>query len=236
MDHRGFSKPPQEKMNDSAFSLDKLVNDMDLVRQKLALERMVVIGHSGHSYMALEYAKKYPQYVSQVILIGCGPNHSTASQAEADLYLSDSVCPRRKTVLENALRILPQQIDADPEKRFVTVCLALAARSWYDYNYDATALWQGVSTNMQMFDYVWGKVFADIDITEDLENFNIPVLLALGRYDYLVAPPHSWNPIRSKFQDLTVRIFEKSGHTPPLEQPDLFDSELLSWLTDKTTN
>ena len=29
---------------------------------------------------------------------------------------------------------------------------------------------------------------------------------------------------------VTLRMFEKSGHTPQLEQPELFDQELLKWL------
>ena len=65
-----------------------------------------------------------------------------------------------------------------------------------------------------MFDHVWGNVFRDLDITRGLSTFDRPVLLALGRYDFIVAPPCSWDPIRPKFRDLTVRVFEHSGHNP----------------------
>ncbi len=82
-----------------------------------------------------------------------------------------------------------------------------------------------------MFDYVWGVVFRDIDITKGLDIFDKPVFLGLGRYDFLVAPPYTWNPIRPKFKNITVRIFEKSGHTPQYEEPELFDAELLHWLS-----
>jgi pimeloyl-ACP methyl ester carboxylesterase len=33
-----------------------------------------------------------------------------------------------------------------------------------------------------------------------------------------------------KLADLTVHVFEKSGHTPQLEQPAEFDRVLLEWL------
>jgi proline iminopeptidase len=56
------------------------------------------------------------------------------------------------------------------------------------------------------------------------------MLLALGRYDYLVAPPSSWDAVRPKFRDLTVRVFERTGHTPQYEESALFDAELLGWL------
>jgi proline iminopeptidase len=77
---------------------------------------------------------------------------------------------------------------------------------------------------------VWDEVFPVIDITRGLETFHVPVFLALGRYDFLVAPPSSWDPLRPYFRDLTVRVFERSGHTPCNEEPDLFDAELLSWM------
>jgi proline iminopeptidase len=32
-------------------------------------------------------------------------------------------------------------------------------------------------------------VFKDIEITQGLDNFKTPILLALGRYDYLTGPP-----------------------------------------------
>ena len=69
--------------------------------------------------------------------------------------------------------------------------------------------------------------------TTQLDQLQAPVFLALGRYDHIIAPPFSWDTIRPKFHDLTVRIFEKSGHTPQLEEPDAFDAELLEWLNEK---
>jgi len=233
MDHRGFVSAPG-LVDNSAFDLDVLLDDVERVRQELGLGQVIIVGHSGHGYMALEYAKKYPQHVSHVVLIGMGPDQSPASHAAADQYLKDSVCPERKAFLEENLKHLAQDIATAPEKRFITFCLRLGARSWYDFKFDASPLWKDVTVNMQMFDYVWGKVFGEIDIARGLEHFDKPVFLGLGRYDFLVAPPYTWNPIRSKFKNLTVRIFEKSSHTPQFEEPDLFDAELLLWLSQQS--
>ena len=90
--------------------------------------------------------------------------------------------------------------------------------------------WEDVIVIPEMFDYVWGNLFKDIDITKNLESFNKPVLLMLGRYDYW-NPPHLWEPLRTKFNNLTIRVFEKSGHTPQFEEAELFDNELLNWLS-----
>jgi hypothetical protein len=49
-------------------------------------------------------------------------------------------------------------------------------------------------------------------------------------YDYLQPPPHMWEGVRDKFNNLTIRIFEKSSHAPQFEEPELFDKELIEWL------
>ncbi|MNU02368.1 hypothetical protein D3C72_2460510 [compost metagenome] len=61
------------------------------------------------------------------------------------------------------------------------------------------------------------------------------MLLALGRHDYLVGPESAWDAYRERFADLTVKVFERSGHTPQLEESDQFDAELLRWLDSRPT-
>jgi proline iminopeptidase len=103
---------------------------------------------------------------------------------------------------------------------------------WYDPHLDAKPLWQGVEVKVEMLDYVWGQPFRDIDIAQGLSAFDRPVLLALGRYDFVEAPPAAWDRLRPQSTNLTVRVFEHSGHTPPYEEPELSGAELLQWLGD----
>lgn len=229
MDHRGFGEATAPYDN-SSFAFDLLISDIEKLRQTLGLNKVVIIGHSGHAYMALEYAKKYPEAVSHVVLIAAGPNQSQSSHQAAAQYFEDSVCPDRKAWLAKELKVLPEELAKAPEQGFITFCKRLGAKSWYDFRFDASPLWEGVSVNQAMFDYVWGKVFAEIDITKDLEDFDKPVFLALGKFDYLVAPFYSWNVLRPQFKDLTIRLFEKSSHTPQFEEPEDFDNALLQWL------
>ncbi len=229
VDHRGFS-PPYDCQDTSQFQLDLLVDDIELIRKELGLNRVIMIGHSGHAFMALEYAKKYPDNVSHLVMMCAAPNLSRKGHMAAEQYLNDSVCPERKAVLAKNLEKLPQAIAAAPEKAFITYCLLMGPKSWFNYNYDATKLWGGIQVNMAMFDYVWGEVFRDIDITKNLDRLQAPAFLALGRYDYLIPPPYMWESVRDKFSNLTIRVFEKSSHAPHFEEPELFAQELIEWL------
>jgi proline iminopeptidase len=75
-------------------------------------------------------------------------------------------------------------------------------------------------------------MFADYSVANALKAISCPIFLALGRYDYF-NPPHLWEKYRDHASDLTVRIFEKSGHTPGLEESNNFDEELIRWLWGK---
>lgn len=233
MDHRGFvPAPPGTEVSD--FALEKLLGDMERVRQALGLGRVVVVGHSGHSYMALEYAKRYPDHVSHVVMIGISPDLGPANEEAAREYWDETASSERKRALRESMGQMPDaQLTAlPPREQFVQGYLRETPKIWFDPRYDAAPLWEGVEPNGEMFAHVWGTVFRDIDITTGLAELDIPVFLALGRYDFLVAPESSWDDVRPRFQDLTVRVFERSGHTPPLEEPDLFDEALLEWLAD----
>ena len=95
MDHRGLAVSPGP-VDTSAFALPVLVDDVDRVRQTLGFERIIVIGHSGHAFMALEYAKKYPKRVLHVVMIGIGPDLSTASTEAAEKNWQKLASPERK--------------------------------------------------------------------------------------------------------------------------------------------
>ncbi len=229
MDHRGFATG-NSSTDAARYEMDLLVGDIERVRQQLGLDRIVMIGHSGHAFMALEYARRHPQHVSHLVLLCCGADYTAAGHAAAERHLAESVCPERKAALAAAMAKLPAMIETAPEKAFVSFCLATAAKSWFDYNFDAAPLWAGIETNMTMFDHVWGKVIPGMDIAALAPDLPMPVFLGLGRYDYLVPPAHTWERVRDSFRDLTIRVFERSSHAPMLEEPEAFDRELLAWI------
>ncbi len=233
VDHRG-SAPSPGPVPVSEFSLDRISDDLELVRTELGLGKVTIIGHSGHGLMALEYAKKYPESVTHVVMIGIAPDLGDQSAAEADKYWDEMASDDRKATLDRNWDGVPEDAPEEsyPGQNFIQAYVRNGPMAWYDQEFDSTPFWKDVEVNMDMFDHVWGTLLAEIDITQGLDALDRPVFLALGRYDFLVAPPSSWDPVRPHFKDLTLRVFEMSGHTPQFEEADLFDSELLKWMRE----
>lgn len=233
LDHRGFSKPSMV-VNDTDYTFEVLLSDIERFRVEMNLGPVVILGHSAHGYMALEYAKRYSGSVIQVCLVATGPSHGL-HMLEAERNWTESVCTARKTQYEMDLQNMEVQMMEAPEERFVIFCKGMRTRAWYDWTVDIDELWKGVQVYMPAMDFLFGEVFRDIKIEEGLSELKVPVLLVLGRCDYQVAPGWTWNVYRPLMQKLTVRVFEKSAHNPQTEQALEFFNEFKKWI-DKSFN
>lgn len=229
VDHRGFAKPKRElRAEDSR--LDAVLADIERMRTFLQLEDVTILGHSGHAFMALEYARTYPKQVRKVALFNTAPDNSEERQRKSESFFMETASLERKKRFEKDIANLPQDIDKDPKRRFVHMCIRAEAKSFYQERPHAAALWDGVFTNMPIIDELWGNTFARIDLIQRLADVRMPVYIGLGRYDYLVAPVALWDAVDGLYPHVDKVIFERSGHQPMLEEPEAFDQSFSKWL------
>lgn len=231
IDWRGFAKA-NDLQDPSKVTLDTLLDDIEQMRKKLSLDKVIVIGHSAHALLALEYAKKYPAHVSHVVMISISPNLGPAIGKATERHWKEHASQERKDAFEIKLKQLPdsQIVKLPPNEAFVKAYIRRDPQGFYNYNFDSSHLWEGVLPNMPMFDYLYRIALRHIDITNNIDSFHTPIFLALGRHDYIIAPAEVWQSLIPKFLNLNLEIFEYSGHSPQLEEPELFDQKLLNWL------
>ncbi|EAZ85609.1 alpha/beta fold hydrolase [Lysinibacillus fusiformis] len=230
LDHRGFVKPPRP-LKQEDYTLEKIVDDIEQARRLLKLEHFIILGHSGHAFMAMAYASTYPQHVRKVILLNTATTNSQERQQQSLSFFDANASVARKKQFEQEIAFLAQDLKKEPERRFVHMCIRMGAHSFYDYSFNATAMWEGVYTNMEVIDYLWGRAFAEQDLLPLTRSFPKPVFVGLGRYDFLVAPVSLWAAAEDASQVKKV-IFEKSGHNPMFEEPESFDEQLINWINE----
>lgn len=229
-DHRGFDENPGAK--DSCYSnLQEIVEELDQFCLKNDLDHFFLLGHSGHAYMVLEFANFFPQKARGIILCGCSPDLSQATHLAASSYFDELANEERKEIFRQDMNSLKTKIELQPELRFVHFVLCQRAKNWFDPNYDASWLWEGVPTHLPTLDYVWGKLFAGYQIKSGQSQISIPVLLIQGKFDFVAGPASQWNPYLSHFQQVEVHIFDRSGHYPMVEEPSKFELLIKDWAT-----
>jgi proline iminopeptidase len=107
--------------------------------------------------------------------------------------------------------------------------LAMAPVYWYNPDYDASWLWEDMTVNEEIIDHIYGIVFKNYRMFRTMNNIPAPVLLVMGKYDYAV--PHTLWQGYDSVTGITVKMLEKSGHTPQLEESCKFNEYLLKWIS-----
>jgi proline iminopeptidase len=227
VDMRWFAKDytPVKPEN---FTLDTIISDIEKVRSALKLQKMIILGHSIHSVIAFEYARKHPDKVSHVVMIGSPAYQSNGQQEEAINNIWKTASPERRKLMNENWKKLAAMKNLSPAQFDIENYCLMAPEYWYDMNYDAKWLWQDMTLNTGILHSLYESVFKDYFIFRNERSVPVPAFVAMGRYDY-VDPYTLWEGF-DDIRGLTVRIFEKSGHTPQLEESVLFDRELLKWL------
>lgn len=211
------------------YTIDTAVEELEAVRASLGLERFVLVGHSVQSLVALAYAKKYPQHATHVIAIGSVPEltpryfqlEEEGWQAKASADRKAAWQRRRAALTDAALAKL------SPSDAIVATTLADGPKRWWDAGYD-----EGPLLSHDRFDpALVGSLFAsEYRLLGEGEVYRTPVLLAEGRLDWDYGGEAIWASYRGRFRDLTIEIFERSGHVPQLEEAQAFDARVAAWL------
>lgn len=206
--------------------IDDYCDDIERVRFAAGIQgRALIIGHSHHGNLALAYAKRFPGSVDRIVLIGSPPAGVRETLAAAEDYWSSNASMERNEILRrNRERLaLRTASPTDPEAAWMAAYVADGPRYWYDPEYDAGWLWKDVPVRLALID----RFRSFFERSPDFPG--VPVLVVMGRHDYAV-PPLLWNPVLPRLTGVTLKIFERSGHTPQLEEPDHFESVLQEWL------
>ncbi|XDD47561.1 alpha/beta hydrolase [Leptospira sp. WS39.C2] len=225
VDHRGFAKridPTRE--TESNYDLETVIDDFNFFQNHFQIPPCLVIGHSGHGYMALAYTKKYQNSVTKLVMVATGPNHG-APLLERETYFQTFASEERKEKHNRLQTNFQNQIASHPDglpNFFNLFCVSQDALGFYDLKVNSSSFWEGVKTNKLAFDYLFGKVFAEIQVENFFDSIRIPIKLILGKYDFQVAPYYTWDSILEKFPQVKRVVLDHSGHLPFFEEPNEF--------------
>src|SRR5918995_1960878 len=79
----------------SSMTWENLTADAEALREKLGFERWAVLGHSFGGHVALEYALRYPDRLSQLVLLDTGGDSRWSRQHALQLLAERGYSPEK---------------------------------------------------------------------------------------------------------------------------------------------
>jgi 3-oxoadipate enol-lactonase len=192
-DLRGFG---QSTTVETPYRMEDMADDLAALLTHLGLEQTSIAGHSMGGYVALAFAKKYPEKVRGLALV--------ASQAAADA--PDRKEGRYKTAQEVVEKGVGVVADAMTEKLSADVNVQAASRKLIEAQSPAAVI--GALKAMAERE----------DMREALAAFLFPIVLFHGDSDVLI-PMDRAREIREIVGDVVLIGLPGGGHMPMMEFP-----------------
>jgi len=222
----GRSDRPSDK---SLWTVEHFVGELNLLKERLRLGRVHILGQSWGTILACEYYFFKPEEVVSMVL--SGPAMSIP-QFEKDVRKLLAFLPKER---QNAIH------RAEASGRFDSREYADAMRTFYNRHVCRLDPWpdclnrtlEGMGT--AVYEYMYGP--SEFTVTGTLRNYScvhrlgeieVPVLLTCGRFDE--ATPSTIELYRREIVNCEMKIIEDASHEHHLEKPEEYMEAVRSFL------
>lgn len=208
------------------FSHAQWAADVDGLREWQSADQVVVAGGSYGGFIAMEYAIAYPDRVRAMILRDTSPDNSNLERA----FESARTQTRVAINWDNFNRYWGGEIrdNEDLKARWAEII------PLYDYEYDPVRSAARVEAGIYRYEahnWCFQHNMLGYDLKPQLPSVRCPTLVTVGRTDW-ITPVSSAQTIASLIPDSRLVIFEKSGHSPQIEEADEFQAVVRDFLHD----
>jgi proline iminopeptidase len=206
------------------YSHEQWVADIEEIRNRLDLGRIVIAGGSYGGFLAMEYTLAHPEHVRAVVL------RDTAANTDYDhLAIERARNTDRVIIDEWAIGRIGTGNFANNEEfeRYWRAILPL-----YDHSYDPAATERkavATSYHFATHNQAFGVNMPQYNLLPRLPEISCPVLVTVGRHDWRT-PVAASQAITDRIPGSELVIFEHSGHSPQLEEPERFQSAVRDFL------
>ena len=195
---------------------DNLTADADALRATFGFDKWIVLGQSFGGQVALMYALRYPERVSQLILMDTAADNRWATEHAPELLAKRGY---RASTVAAARRFYGG--DIEPKKVGITAMRFIGAYFHHVRIRDLPAMIAGaLRMRRRPTAHVvgFGTLLKDWNVMDRLSEIDMPTLVVAGRDDFLF-PPECQAILADRLPHATLEIIERAGHNPQDENP-----------------
>jgi proline iminopeptidase len=200
----------------SSMTWENLTADADALRQRLGFERWAVLGHSFGGNVALEYALRYPDSLSHLVLLDTGGDSRWTRENAPEILAHRGYRPRTVNLVRRFFtgQIAPNEM-LPALMRFGSAyyhhpsLLRQARRTWAERH---------AKIRPQPLIFAGRQLFDGWTVMDRLSEITVPTLVMAGRDDFLYPPEHQV-ALAAGLANAQLKIIERAGHNAHDERP-----------------
>ena len=212
-----------ESEEGSSYAHADFVADLEALRQKLDLGKIVVLGGSYGGFLALEYALAYPQNLHAVIL-----RDTAASNRFQDISKERAMASEFPMDEARLDRLFGGQMSDDEDFRESFAMIQPLYNVRRDPEEEARRLAE-IPFRYQTHNWAFARNQPNYDVSGRLGEIRVPTLITVGRHDW-ITPLAASEEMAAGLPDNELVIFEHSGHSPQAEEHGRFISVVRDFL------
>ncbi|MGQ0665428.1 MAG: alpha/beta fold hydrolase [Nitrospiraceae bacterium] len=240
---RGTSKSFDRRMPASSLTIKQFIVDLDELADMLCTrfgkEKIVLYGHSWGSVLGVLYASRFPEKVAAYVGTGQIGEWAAFETASYAFVLAEAERRQHRKAVRELRAIGPPPHtywDMVVERKWLTRFVGIVR---------GMSLWRFTRITLggpeaSIFDLpnilrsqlvtpkvMWQELIA-VNLVDTVPVLRMPVFFFLGRHDHVVVADTSvayFNVLRAPSK--TLLWFEESGHEPPAEEPDKFNTAMV---------
>jgi proline iminopeptidase len=200
----------------SSMTLENLTADADALRQALGFEKWAVLGHSFGGNVALEYALRYPQSLSHLVLMNTGGDQWWVQHNAPEILAKRGYSAN---AVQAAYRFYNGQVTVG--EYFSTVFKFFGA---YYYRFPLLKIFREMISGPRVIFrpeatiFGYSQVLNGWTVMDRLGEITVPTLVMAGRHDFLFPPEHQ-AILADRLPNAKLVLLERAGHNPQMEQP-----------------
>jgi proline iminopeptidase len=200
----------------ASMTWENLTADAEALRQMLGFDKWAVLGHSFGGMVALEYALRYPQSLSHLLLMDtCGDTRWVQHNAPEILAKRGYSA----AAVEAARRFFNGQLQPGEVFR-----AALKFARAYYYRFSLLAMVRqvifGPRVKMRPEAQIFGfsELLTGWTVMDRLGEITVPTLVLAGRDDFQFPPEHQ-AILADRLPNAQLELIERAGHNAQMERP-----------------
>ena len=215
------------------ISVQKHVDDLDLLRKTLGLERINIVAHSMGTFLAMTYQQQHPERVKGLVLIGSNLARTPRTDAEKQLKQEQESGIHKMVTDIPAMEpeLHKQGLDIKdaktwtPQQNSIAWHINFAQANIYRLNRWRQIKGGGAFYNNEASQAAANTMPAEWDFTSALATRQCPTRVIDGDHDYVTDPAGKmFQAATANISNVRVVVLKDAGHISWIDAPDDFYS------------